>query len=981
MRWWNRKSAGSPSSSSSSPSSAASSPGSARSRSKDLHFWTRRGDSQRRLTRLSELDRLAEIDLGGRSFDSSNADPRSGSLPTASRSSLSNLDSNPGRTVSALVLLPRPLPLPESATPAAASPRRDPTQVPASGFGFPSPNSACCRLPSPIELTKRLEGNEGTRVATEVSSVMEPLRDRTFPAGEIGSICYLLFVDFRLPHQISSRNSEPTGISRNGFAFRRQKKLSQDPNYNGTAAFRLNIPAKSAPTSGFSSPVHSPLYSPRRLSNVDFSTFNIATPGRQVWPSLEIPFNESLPYFSQKIIPSPDHSPLRSPTVRSPDPKPWNLSAPSSPLNTRMLSDNFAASHENGSNVNGHPLPLPPGAISPSHSGSSHQNGVKPEALKSQWKKGKLIGSGTFGNVYEATNRHTGALCAMKEVNIIPGDAKSAECITQLEQEIKFLSQFEHPNIVQYYGSETIDDQFYIYLEYVHPGSINKYVRQHCGAVTESVVRSFTGHILKGLAYLHSKNIMHRSVSYRYWEHLALLWYCMLGISLRLRSYCLPCGIFSTALPFLWQWGNMYATCTMLFEISFKNLLCVLLAFKLMTLLNLKKTNACRDIKGANLLVDVHGVVKLADFGMAKHLSGAAGALSLKGSPYWMAPEEDENEIEGIEAGSAPRLRYSCQHSIFIFSDAAENAEHQCITGGAHTEQGVGEREASARSLGSVGKQVSTCLSGMLKTPWSNSLKVLMEEHRVRGSAGFGIEGKEGIQLTMAEQLGRRVMQATLNKDIGYDLAVDIWSLGCTIIEMFTGKQPWNGLEGDWQLALGEQVVQKCDIVAAAMFKVLHKDPPIPESLSNEGKDFLRSCFRRNPAERPTALKLLEHPFIRFFHYNYNILGNPEGIPGSKTIENTASPREKSKSRSELCVKGKNSCNGENCHSHLETFETATFPVPQSASEISRSMPSPQQIHLRLSSASDPVNTLNGVPLDTGNFQLYALPKSHEQVH
>ncbi|KAG0467165.1 hypothetical protein HPP92_018745 [Vanilla planifolia] len=44
------------------------------------------------------------------------------------------------------------------------------------------------------------------------------------------------------------------------------------------------------------------------------------------------------------------------------------------------------------------------------------------------------------------------------------------------------------------------------------------------------------------------------------------------------------------------------------------------------------------DIKGANLLVDVNGVVKLADFGMAKHLNGAAPALSLK-ELILMAPE------------------------------------------------------------------------------------------------------------------------------------------------------------------------------------------------------------------------------------------------------------------------------------------------------------------------------------------------------
>ncbi|KAJ6305613.1 hypothetical protein OIU78_021042 [Salix suchowensis] len=134
-----------------------------------------------------------------------------------------------------------------------------------------------------------------------------------------------------------------------------------------------------------------------------------------------------------------------------------------------------------------------------------------------------------------------------------------------------------------------------------------------------------------------------------------------------------------------------------------------------------------RDIKGANILVDPNGVIKLVDFGMAKHITTCSSMLSFKGSPYWMAPE------------------------------------------------------------------------------------VVMNTN-------------------------------------GYSHAVDIWSLGCTILEMATSKPPWSQYEG-----------------VAAIFKIGNsKDmPDIPDYLSNDAKNLIQLCLQRDPSARPTASQLLNHPFIR----------------------------------------------------------------------------------------------------------------------
>ncbi|KAK8589291.1 hypothetical protein V6N13_088141 [Hibiscus sabdariffa] len=137
-----------------------------------------------------------------------------------------------------------------------------------------------------------------------------------------------------------------------------------------------------------------------------------------------------------------------------------------------------------------------------------------------------------------------------------------------------------------------------------------------------------------------------------------------------------------------------------------------------------------RDIKGANILVDNKGNIKLADFGASKQvveLATVTGAKSMKGTPYWMAPE------------------------------------------------------------------------------------VILQT--------------------------------------GHSFSADIWSVGCTVIEMATGKPPWS---------------QQYQEVAAALFHVgtTKSHPPIPEHLSSEAKDFLLKCLQKEPELRQVASELLKHPFV-----------------------------------------------------------------------------------------------------------------------
>jgi len=83
----------------------------------------------------------------------------------------------------------------------------------------------------------------------------------------------------------------------------------------------------------------------------------------------------------------------------------------------------------------------------------------------------------------------------------------------------------------------------------------------------------------------------------------------------------------------------------------------------------------------------------------------------------------------------------------------------------------------------------------------------------------------------------------------GYGRAADIWSFGCLLIEMATGRRPWGRFDNL--------------IAACARIAMSEETPPVPETLSGVAQDFVESCLRREPIVRPSTGELLQHELVR----------------------------------------------------------------------------------------------------------------------
>ncbi|XP_031556218.1 mitogen-activated protein kinase kinase kinase 2-like isoform X2 [Actinia tenebrosa] len=273
-----------------------------------------------------------------------------------------------------------------------------------------------------------------------------------------------------------------------------------------------------------------------------------------------------------------------------------------------------------------------------------HSSNIMPATqFPNNWRKGKLLGAGAFGQVYMCHDLDTGRELAVKQIETGLLNSSTKNEVRALEGEIGFMKNFRHERIVQYYGMETTDLHIYIFMEYMPGSSVHEHIKQH-GALNESLARRYTRQILEGVCYLHSNRIVHR------------------------------------------------------------------------------------DIKGANILRDLHGNVKLADFGASKRLQtirSKTGFRSVHGTPYWMAPEVINGE--------------------------------------------------------------------------------------------------------------------------GYGRKADVWSIGCTVVEMLTTKPPWAEFEP-----------------MAALFKIAtqNTEPDLPPESSQDAVEFVRNIFTKDSKSRPSADDLFHFSFV-----------------------------------------------------------------------------------------------------------------------
>lgn len=125
-----------------------------------------------------------------------------------------------------------------------------------------------------------------------------------------------------------------------------------------------------------------------------------------------------------------------------------------------------------------------------------------------KYEKLEKIGEGTYGTVFKAKHKETHEIVALKRVRL---DEDEEGIPSSALREICILKELKHKNIVRLHDVMHSERRLTLVFEYCDQ-DLKKYFDSCQGEVDPAVVKSFMFQLLRGLAFCHSCNVLHRDL-------------------------------------------------------------------------------------------------------------------------------------------------------------------------------------------------------------------------------------------------------------------------------------------------------------------------------------------------------------------------------------------------------------------------------------------------------------------------------------
>ncbi|CCM01568.1 uncharacterized protein FIBRA_03628 [Fibroporia radiculosa] len=124
----------------------------------------------------------------------------------------------------------------------------------------------------------------------------------------------------------------------------------------------------------------------------------------------------------------------------------------------------------------------------------------------SQYTLLEKLGTGSFGTVYKAMHNETKQIVAIKQIDLEDSD----DDISEIQQEIANLAQFDSEYVTRYYGSFVVAYKLWIVMEYLAGGSCLDLLKP--GVFSEAHIAVICKELLQGLEYMHDEGTIHRDI-------------------------------------------------------------------------------------------------------------------------------------------------------------------------------------------------------------------------------------------------------------------------------------------------------------------------------------------------------------------------------------------------------------------------------------------------------------------------------------